>query len=77
MIKYPVRVHRIKAAMYDVVDADGNSLCVVSNVMMKIHLEDIGDTIANSLNAMNEFPFPHIDKFWNIVNWYYKYVTKE
>ena len=84
MIKYPVKA---VSRNYPIGDADGN----IESFSTRLLLEDssgieldvndsvVANTIANALNAMNEFPF-HAQYYDNdLIDWYTKYepVVKE
>ena len=71
MIYYPVkRDTSVKPYHCNILDAKGNYLLTTTT-------DEVADVVVNALNAMNEFPFPHVSKFWDIVNWYKKYIDKE
>jgi len=74
MINYPVRVLSIPSYGTFVVNAEGKQI-------LTCHNSDDANTIANALNAMNEFPKPLHEKPDEITfsarlfDWYDKYIN--
>ena len=68
MIKYPVKTNSPRPFELDVVEADGSYICSVPS-------KELGDAIANSLNAMNEFPDVSNDGD-ALIDWISKYIKE-